>query len=104
MTTKSGHTIRQQYCWSDYQELKSYMKAYKNYEYYVSDSLLYIYEDGHLVYSYEIAGIRQYVDNWALVNIRGSEEKYREEADIFHTLSNKFAELCMDIEMGNKDV
>jgi len=39
-----------------------------------------------------------------LVNIRGSEEKYREEADIFHALSNKFAELCMDIEMGNKDV
>ena len=71
MTTKSGHTIRQQYCWSDYKELKSYMKAYKNYEYYVSDSLLYIYEDGHLVYSYEIAGIRQYVDNWAKYFING---------------------------------
>ena len=76
MTTKSGHTIRQQYYWSDYHDLKRFMKIYKGYEYYDSGNILYIYEDGHLVYSYELTGdTRKFADNWAKYFINGLIKK-----------------------------
>ncbi|MEI8270710.1 MAG: hypothetical protein WCG45_05040 [bacterium] len=57
--TKSGHEIKQQNCFNEYNAQDN--KKYLGYEYYISDSsILYIYEDGELVDSIELRG---YKDN-----------------------------------------
>ena len=51
--TKSGHTVREQNCFNEYSKADN--KTFAGYEYYVSDApILYVYEDGELVYSREL--------------------------------------------------
>jgi hypothetical protein len=62
--TKSGHKIRPQNCFSEYCQADNV--SYKGYEYFLSCSILYIYEDKHLVFSREVWHEKQETrHNWA---------------------------------------
>lgn len=61
--TKSGHKTKQQNCFNQYD--KEDNKTYKGYEYYISESCLYIYEDGEIVKSRELSTPKYTHENWA---------------------------------------